>query len=169
LFGADATVSHTRTGRRHGAQKIFPLTIHTTETLCEASTGRVCHTLRISNAAITQSVLSICPIASAKRANQFSLDSRRTSIRTLATYRFLIRHALPLSQRRILRPQHGRGETAIRPGEWPLLCPQPRSVRVRSGAVSSPKPRTVHDRIQSVSRLLDWPGNVRDAASSFPV
>ncbi len=43
-------------------------------------------------------VLSICPIASVKRANRFSLDPQRNGIRTGSTYRFWTRHALPLAE-----------------------------------------------------------------------
>jgi hypothetical protein len=65
------------------------------------------------------------------------------------TYRFWRVQALPLSQLRFLRPRNGRGEIAICPGKWPRRCPQARSVRVRSGAVSSPRPGPVQK--QSVS------------------
>jgi len=53
LFGAIATVSHARVGKRRDAQKIFPFTIHATETLCEAETVRACHAHGISKAADT--------------------------------------------------------------------------------------------------------------------
>lgn len=82
-------------------------------------TGQVCHAHKISkagdNMAETKSVLSICPIASEKRANRFSLDPQRTGIRTVATYRFWMGHALPLVKTRFLSPRNSRGETAI----WP--------------------------------------------------
>ena len=96
-----------------------------------------------------QSVHSICPIASAKRANRFSPDPQWTGIRTVATYRFLMRHALLLVKTRFLCPRNSRGETALWPGKWPRRCPQPRAVRVRSGDVSSPQPGGV--RVQSVT------------------
>jgi len=48
LIGAVAIFSHARADRRRDAQKIFPFTIHATETLCEVETGWVCHTCRIS-------------------------------------------------------------------------------------------------------------------------
>jgi len=96
-----------------------------------------------------ESVLSICPIASAKLANRFTLDPQRTGIRTVATYRFWTRHALLLVKTRFLRPQNSRGESAICPAKWPRRCPQPRSVRVRSGDVSSPQPGGV--RVQSMT------------------
>jgi hypothetical protein len=96
-----------------------------------------------------QSVLSICPIASAKRANRLSPDPRWTGICTGATYRFLMRHALLLVKTRFLCPRNGRSESAIWPGKWPRRCPQPWSVRVRSGDVSSPQPGGV--RVQSVA------------------
>ncbi len=96
-----------------------------------------------------ESVLIICPIASAKQANRFTLDPRWTGIRTGATYRFWTRHALLLVKTRFLRPRNGRSESAIWPGKWPRRCPQPRAVRVRSGDVSSPQPGGV--RVQSVT------------------
>ena len=96
-----------------------------------------------------ESVLSICPIASAKQANRFTLDPQWTGIRTGATYRFWTRHALLLVKTRFLRPRNGRSESAIWPGKWPRRCPQPRAVRVRSGDVSSPQPGGV--RVQSVT------------------
>ena len=92
------------------------------------------------NIAEMESVLLICPIASAKRANRFTPDPRWTGIRTVATYRFWTRQALLLVKTRFLRPRNSRGETAICPAKWPRRCPQPRAVRVRSGAVSSPQP-----------------------------
>ncbi len=167
--GLIASVTHARTGRRHGAQKIFPFTIHTTETLCEAATGPVCHTHRISEADVTQSVLSICPIASAKQANRFLPDPQWIGIRTGATYRFWTGQALLLVKTRFLRPRNGRGEIAICPGKWPRRCPQPRSVRVRSGAVSSPQ--LGHVRFQSVtaSASATWPWAARVRVQSMSV
>jgi hypothetical protein len=61
LFVADASVPHASTGRRHYAQKIFPFIIHTMETLCEAATGRACHTHGISSAGDT---LPKCKVSS---------------------------------------------------------------------------------------------------------
>lgn len=92
------------------------------------------------NIAEMESVLLICPIASAKRANRFTPDPRWTGIRTVATYRFWTGQALLLVKTRFLRPRNSRGESAICPAKWPRRCPQPRAVRVRSGAVSSPQP-----------------------------
>ena len=109
MFGADATVPHVLTARRHDAQKIFRFTIHAKKTLCEAATGRLCHTRRISNTAVTQSVLSICPIASAKQANRFLPDRQWIGIRKGATYRFWTAQALLLVKTRFLRPRNGRG------------------------------------------------------------
>jgi len=87
LFGADATFPHVRTGRRRDARKIFPFTIHAMMTLREAATGRAYQTHGISKAVGTlpkcKSVLSICPIASAKRANRFLLDRQWIGIRTV--------------------------------------------------------------------------------------
>jgi hypothetical protein len=96
-----------------------------------------------------ESVLVICPLASAKQANRFTLDPRWTGIRTGATYRFWTRHALLLVKTRFLRPRNGRSESAIWPGKWPRRCPQPRAVGVRSRDVSSPQPGGV--RVQSVT------------------
>jgi hypothetical protein len=53
LRGTVAIFSHARAGRRRDAQKIFPFTIHTPDTLCEAATGRACHTHGISSAGDT--------------------------------------------------------------------------------------------------------------------
>ena len=64
-----------------------------------------------------QSVLSICPIAAAKRANRFSLDPQWIGIRTGATYRFGMGQALLLVKTRFLRPRNSRGETAICPAK----------------------------------------------------
>ena len=111
-----------------------------------------------------ESVLSICPIASAKQANRFTLDPQWTGIRTVATYRFWMGHALLLVKTRFLRPRNSRSESAMWPGKWPRRCPQPRAVRVRSGAVSSPQPGRV--RVQSVtasaSASCPWAVHVRD-------
>jgi hypothetical protein len=153
LFGADAIFPHIRTGNRHDAQKIFSFTVHTPKTLCEPATGQACQTHGISRAgdsiAKMESVPSICPIASAKQANPHSLNPQWTGIRTGATYRFWTRHALLLVKTRFSRPRNSRGETALWPAKWPRRCPQPRAVRVRSGAVSSPQPGGV--RVQSVT------------------
>jgi hypothetical protein len=93
--GTVAIFSHARAGRLHDTQKIFPFTIHTPDTLCEAATGRACHTHGISRAgdsiAKMESVLVICPVASGKWAIRFTPDPQWTGIRTGATYRFLMR------------------------------------------------------------------------------
>ena len=144
LFGADASAPHTCVDRRRHARKIFPFTIHTTENLCAAVTGRVCHARRISNAPDTlpemESVPSICQIASAKRANWFTPDPRWTGIRTVATYRFWTRHALLLVKTRFSRPRNSRGESAICPAKWPRRCPQPPSIRGQSATAFSFSP-----------------------------
>ena len=105
-------------------------------------TGRVFHTHGISSAgdsiAGMESVLAICPTASAKLANRFAHDPRWTCIRTGATYRFSMGHALPLRQRRFLCPRNSRGESAIWPAKWPRRCPQPRAVCKREQSAHRP-------------------------------
>jgi len=60
---------------------------------------------------------------------------------------FWARHALLLVKTRFLHPRNGRAEIAICPGEWPLPCPRPRTVRAQSVAMSNPRP-------QACSRLF---------------
>jgi hypothetical protein len=112
-----------------------------------------------------ESVLSICPIASAKRANRFTSDPRWTVIRTVATYRFWTGHALLLVKTRFLRPRNSRGEIAICPAKWPLPCPQPRSVRDQSATATVSTPRPVRDLDQSeavtAAASADCPCSVR--------
>jgi len=59
------------------------------------------------------------------------------------------RYALPLSQVRILRPRNSRGKIVNCPGQVPLSCPQTRSVRIQSVAMSSPRPHHVHSHSAS--------------------
>ncbi len=108
-----------------------------------------------------ESVLVICPLASAKQANRFTLDPRWTGIRTGATYRFWTRHALLLVKTRFLRPRNGRSESSIWSGKWPRRCPQPRAVRVRSGDVSSPQPGVVRGQSVTASATVTCPWAVR--------
>jgi hypothetical protein len=49
-FAPHAVFQCVQTGWRRDSQKIFLFTIHATETLCEAESGRVCHTRGISRA-----------------------------------------------------------------------------------------------------------------------
>jgi hypothetical protein len=65
---------------------------------------------------------------------------------------FWARHALLLVKTRFLRPRNGRAETAICPGEWPLPCPQPRSVRV---------PVRVHVQSPSAGMSTAFPCRIR--------
>ena len=81
-----------------------------------------------------------------------------------------MRHALLLVKTRFLRPRNSRGESAICPAKWPRRCPQPRSVRVRSGAASSPcpRPRPQTVRGQSMSVPVPAAANVRVLAVGRP-
>src|SRR5437660_1911008 len=104
-------------------------------------------------------VHSICRIAFTRRANRLSPDSHWTGIRTLVTYRFLTRHALLLSQLRILCPRISRGENAEQPCHLPELWTWPRSVRKRELAARRPRTRFVRVREQSATTLSPrkWP------------
>jgi hypothetical protein len=62
-----------------------------------------------------ESVLVICPVASAKRANRFTPDPRWTGIRTVATYRFWTGHALPLGNLILQDIVAGHGVAVIDP------------------------------------------------------
>ena len=77
-------------------------------------------------------------------------------------------HALLLPGGTFLRPRNGRAETAICPGEWPLPCPQPRSVRVQSVSMSSPRPQACPRlfRVASASTICPWTVRVRVLAIS---
>jgi hypothetical protein len=60
-------------------------------------------------------------------------------------------HALLLPGGTFLRPRNGRAETAICPGEGPLPCPQPRSVRVQSASAGMPTAFPCRIRVHNLS------------------
>lgn len=145
---------HVRAGRRQSGstREIVLFTVHKSalrfireraygngcDARCITSTG---FQKRLTGQREEESVHSICPIASLERTSRPLIEPQGAGIRRLGTYRFSTGQALPLSWLRILCPCNRRGDAGTYPGEQPLSCPQPQSVRGRSGTVASPRPQ----------------------------
>jgi len=125
-----------------------------------------------------QSVHSICPIASAKRANPCSLNRQWTGIRTCATYRFLTDKPYPFASegfgiRERSRRNHNLSGQMAAPMSAATVSPCP--IRAASSPRPQPRPRTPHVcnpartrtvREQATATSADYPQSVRSRVES---
>ena len=100
---------------------------------------------------------SICPVASAKQANRFTLDPQWTGIRTGATYRFWTGHALTPCQNEVF-----------------ASAKQSRRNRNLSGQMAAPmsvatgSPCPIRGRVQSATGRVRVQSVTASASASFP-
>jgi hypothetical protein len=166
LFGADASVTHVRAGRRRDAQKIIPFTIHATETLHEPRQAQMYHIHFPTAGAVFTSAqkVSTSSVQSVREPRKLgTFHPSPADIHTPENCLKFTGQALPLRQRRFWCPRNSRGEITICPAKWPRRSPQPRSIRVQSTGTINPRPG--HVRVQSMtasaSAVFPWARTVR--------